>query len=377
MQIQSGPLPIRSVEAIPVSLPLLKPTLMGGGQKFTHSESLIVRLEAANGLIGWGEASAAPTMTGDLLPGMVAAVNRHLAPLLLGADALDYQALGERLARVIVGNTGAKAACEIALHDLVGKHLGRSLTEMLGDPLRDAIRVMHMLGNPTQEEDLDEALEKQRQGYRFIKLKVGVKPVAQEVELACALRDRLGADFWLCADANTGMSYAQAEQYVTCVRDAGLLFLEQPFRDDELAASAALARISPVPLCADEALHGLQQIRDWHAAGAIAGVNLKTIKLGGIAPTMQAARLSHSLGLAIDLAAKLGETSIGTSALVHLGYTLPNLDWGINPVSQYLADDLVRQPLHPEQGSVQLPRGPGLGVEVVESQVRRYRVALD
>lgn len=369
----SAPLIIRRVEAIPVRLPLLKPTLMGGGQAFHHSETMVVLIEAAGGLVGWGEASAAPTMTGDTLPGMLEAANRYLAPLLVGADASDYVALSQRLQRALVGNTGAKAACEIALHDLAGKHRGLSVTDLLGGAQRSAIRVMHMLGNPSPEEDLEEALQKQREGYGFIKLKVGVKPVAQEAELARTLRGALGVGYWLCADANTGMQPAQAHEYVQGVRDAGLLFLEQPFGDDDLEETVALARVSPVPLCADEALHGLRQIRQWHAAGAIAGVNLKTIKLGGLQPTMQAAQLSHSLGLKIDLAAKLGESSIGTAALVHLGYTVPNLDWGINPVSQYLAVDLVKQPLKPEQGSVVRPTAPGLGIEVDEEAVRKYR----
>jgi muconate cycloisomerase len=73
---KSESLIIRRVEAIAISMPLLKPVLMGGGQKFTHSESLIVRMEAANGVVGWGEASAAPSMTGDTLPGMVEAVDQ-------------------------------------------------------------------------------------------------------------------------------------------------------------------------------------------------------------------------------------------------------------------------------------------------------------
>jgi muconate cycloisomerase len=347
---------------------------MGGGQAFYHSECLVVLIEAANGMVGWGEASAAPSMTGDTLPGMLEAANRYLAPVLIGADASDYEALSQRLQRAIVGNTGAKAACEIALHDLAGKCLGKSVTELLGGKRRDSIRVMHMLGNPSPEEDLAESLEKQRAGYSFIKLKVGVKPVAQEAELARTLRRELGADYWLCADANTGMSRTQAYEYVEGAKDAGLLFLEQPFGDDELEETAALARISPVPLCADEALHGLRQIREWHAAGAIAGVNLKTIKLGGLQPTMQAAVLSDSLGLKIDLAAKLGESSIGTAALVHLAYTVPNLDWGANPVSQYLAVDLVRAPIKPHLGSVALPTGSGLGVEVDEATLRHHQV---
>jgi muconate cycloisomerase len=155
---------------------------------------------------------------------------------------------------------------------------------------------------------------------------------------------------------------------------AGLLYLEQPFRDNDLANTLALARVSTIPLCADESAHSVESIMAWHAAGAIAGVNLKTIKLGGIVPTLRAATVSHTLGLAINLASKTGESSIAVAALTHLGYTVPNLDWGININNHYLASDLVRQPLEQANGSVECPTGPGLGVDVDEQAVRRFRV---
>ena len=194
------PLAIRRVEAIPVSIPLVKPVLMGGGQEFRRSESLVVRIETTNGLFGWGEASAAPTMTGDTLPGMVEAVEKYLAPRLIGQNALDRALLAHRMSQTLIGNTGAKAACDIALHDLAGKHLGVSVTDLLGGRARERVLALAQLGNAKVEQDIAEAKAKQRQGYGFFKLKVGVKPVEQEIESAYALREALGPDAVLCAD---------------------------------------------------------------------------------------------------------------------------------------------------------------------------------
>src|ERR1700748_688990 len=80
------PLLIRRVDAIPVALPLEKPVKMSG-VTIAHAHNVVVRIEAADGTVGWGEAASAPTMTGDTLGGLVAAVRDHLAPLLLGQDA--------------------------------------------------------------------------------------------------------------------------------------------------------------------------------------------------------------------------------------------------------------------------------------------------
>ncbi len=369
----AAPLIIRRVEAIPVSVPLKHPALMGGGQRYEESETLIVRIEARNGLIGWGEASAAPTMTGDTLPGMVAAVEHHLAALLIGENALDRARLARRLALAVIGNTGAKAACDVAIHDLVGKYLGVPLTDLLGGKARDSLIALYQLANPTVEQDIEEAKARRRAGYRFFKLKVGVKSVEAEIESAHALRKALGPDVMLCADANMGMTPANARKFVLGAPDADILFLEQPFRDYDLTNMLALARISPIPLCADESAHSLEAIMEWQRAGAIAGVNLKTIKLGGICAVMRAATVSDALGLAVDLACKTGESGIGAAALVHMGYAVPNLDWGININNHYLATDLVKQPVHQANGSVTCPAGPGLGVEVDEAALRRFR----
>jgi L-alanine-DL-glutamate epimerase-like enolase superfamily enzyme len=314
-----APLTIRRVDAIPVELPLKKPILMGGGQRFDRAQTLLVRIEAANGTVGWGEASAAPTMTGDLLPGMVAAVRDHLGPMLLGRDALDRARLGREAAIRIIGNTGPKAACDLALFDLVGRHLGVSMVELLGGAVRDSVLTMCLLGNPDIAQDVTDAEAYSAQGYAFFKLKVGVKPVEEEIAAAIAVRKAIGPEPVLCADANMGMTFAAARRYVLGAADAGLAFLEQPFRDNDLNTTLALARISPIALCADESAHSLESIVEWQRAGAIDGVNLKTIKLGGTAATLRAAIVADSLGLAIDLASKIAESSIGTAGLVHLG----------------------------------------------------------
>ena len=372
----AAPLQIVAVQAIPLMLPLKKPMLMGGGQRFERSETLVVRIEAASGLVGWGEASAAPTMTGDTLPGMVAAVDAHLAPRLIGRNALDRARLSRELATAVIGNTGAKSACDVALNDLVGRHLGVSMTELLGGAVRDSVLTMCLLGNARIAEDIAEAKTLARQGYNFFKLKVGVKRVEEEIEAAFAVRKVIGSEAVLCADANMGMSKDAARKYVLGAADAGLAFLEQPFRDTDLAAALDLARMSPIPLCADESAHSLESIVDWQRAGAIGGVNLKMIKLGGIGATMRAAIVSDTLGLAIDLAGKIAESSIATAALIHLAYTIPNLDWGLNPTSHYLAEDIVTTPLAPHKGSSQRPTGAGLGIDVDERALRRYRAKL-
>ena len=111
-----------------------------------------------------------------------------------------------------------------------------------------------------------------------------------------------------------------------------------------------------------------------HRSGAIQGGNIKTIKMGGIAPTVHAMSVCGALGLNINLAGKVAESSIAAAAIVQLGCLAPNLDWGLNITNHYLAEDVTDAPLLIEHGTVRRPRGPGLGVAVSEAKVKRLRL---
>jgi muconate cycloisomerase len=365
-------LSIRRVDAIPVALPLKKPMKMAG-VTITHADNLLVRIEAAGGLVGWGEAASAPTMTGDTLGGLVAAVRDHLAPLLIGQDASTRPALLVALRRVLIGNPGAHSAVEMALLDLAGRAAGRSLIDLVGGAKRHAVAPMWLLGNATPEQDIEEAHRKQREGFGFFKLKIGTKKLSDEIAGTLVLREALGPDVPLCADANGGLSLEDARAYVQHTRAAGLLFLEQPLDPHDLDGLAELTRVSTIPIGADEAIHSLADISAQAQCG-VRGLSLKLIKLGGIGAALEAAALSARLGLSLNIAAKIAESSIATAAAVHLACAAPSADWGVSLTHFYLAEDLVRAPLSLRDGSVALPTAPGLGVDVDEAAVEQLRV---
>src|SRR5262249_48619683 len=114
------PLIIRRIDAIPVALPLKTPMKMAA-ETITTANNLLVRAEAADGTVGWGEAASAPTMTGDTQWGLVAAVRDHLAPMLVGKDARDWATLRPSLHRALLGNGGAHSAVELAVLDMTGR----------------------------------------------------------------------------------------------------------------------------------------------------------------------------------------------------------------------------------------------------------------
>jgi muconate cycloisomerase len=256
--------------------------------------------------------------------------------------------------------------------DLIGRASGKRLIDIVARPRRSGVNPMWLLGNRTPEEDVDEAHRKQKEGFDFFKLKIGVKPLAKEVAIAFAVRDALPKTP-LCADANCGLPLASARIYVEKTRKARLMFVEQPLAYDDVEGLKKLARGTKVPIGVDEGIHSLADIATCAKAGA-GGVSLKLIKLGGITAAIEAGKLCQRLGLSVNIAAKIAESSISSAAALHLACAVPKVDWGVSLTHFYLAEDIVRRPLPLAGGLVPLPDGPGLGVDVDESAVERFRV---
>jgi L-alanine-DL-glutamate epimerase-like enolase superfamily enzyme len=365
---------ITHIEPIVVALPMTQVMKMAGVE-IASAENLLVRIESDDGVVGWGESASAPTMTGETPASMLAAV-QYLAPALLGEDAAEIGAASARMDARMYGNQSAKAAIEIALHDLVGHATGKAVWELLGKQLRSRVPALWMLGTGNEQADLDEAARKKAAGFVSYKIKVGVAGVEADARRTARICELLSDGALVSADANQGYDVEQALAYVRAVEGTSLAFLEQPVRADDLEGMARVAQASRIPIGADEGLHCLADIREHHAAQAASGGSLKLIKLGGLRPALAAARLCETLAWKVNLACKVAESSIATAAVLHLAAVVPSLEWGTSLTNQYLADDLASAPIAVVAGYASVPQGLGLGIEVDEARVREYRLRM-
>ena len=364
---------IKRIAPIAVSLPMIKPVKMSL-EEVSRAINALVRLETDDGVVGWGEAASAPTMTGETVESMVAAV-RYLAPFLEGLPADDIAAVMGRADRYLYGNRSAKSVIEMALHDALGRSTGKPVYELLGGKRRDRIPALRMIGGGSTGADVEEAVRRKAEGYVAYKIKVGVAGPLEDAERTRKMCDALGKNVLICANANQGWSVEQAIAYVQAVADTTLEFFEQPVAGDDIEGMVRVAQASRVKIGFDEGLHGLDDLRRHHDAGAAHGCSLKTIKLGGLQPVYDAALLCEKLGMKVNLACKIAESGIAAAAMLHLAAAVPSLDWGVSVSSQYLADDVLKEPIRFADGHFEVPAGPGLGIEVDEAKVRRYTLA--
>ena len=363
---------IRKVEPIAVSIPMLKPIKMAGVE-LRAADNVLVRIETDDGVVGWGEASSAPSMTGETVESMMAAV-RYLAPYVIGSGLEDIGEVSKRMNRAMYGNNGAKSAIEIGLHDVLGKASGKPVFELLGGKRRDRVPVLRMIAASNAEADVAEARRAKAEGYVAFKVKVGTGDPRLDAERTRLVCEAIRGDVLISADANQGWSTDQAVEFVRALEGSGLDFFEQPVMGENLAGMAKVASAASFPIGCDEGVHHLHDIRRHHEARAAQGASLKTIKLGGLKPVCDAAALCEALGMKVNLAGKISESGIATAAVLHLAAAVPALDWGVSPTSPYLTEDVITNPMKISRGRVEIPTGPGLGIEVDERQVRKFAV---
>ena len=318
-----------------------------GRRDVARADNVLVRVESDNGVVGWGEAASAPTMTGETTASMMAAV-AQITPVLSGVSADDFAKISAAMDAAMYGNTGAKAAIEIALHDGVARAAGQPLHALFGAKRRSRIPVLAVIGSTDEAADLREAEARWAAGYRAFKIKVGIaapEADAARTRAVCRMLKARGEGVWSRPTPIRALSVEEALRYVAELGDCGLDFFEQPVHAHNLDGMARVAAASRVPIGADEGIHSLDDIERHHARNAAAGVSLKAIKLGGLRAMFEACRLCDRLGMKVNISCKTGESSVASAAALHLAATVPALAWGLTLTNHGLAEDVAAEPL--------------------------------
>lgn len=367
---------ITQIEAIPVCVPLKK----GLSTKTAHGEHVvspyvIVKIHTDAGLVGLGEATLAPRWSGETSQGCRAVLRELIIPALLGENPLAIHHLRSVMNRVVKLNPFTKAAVEMALWDLLGKHAGVPIHELLGGPLHKEFPIKMVIGafDIPQAKSLAERFLKQ--GTRALKVKVGID-VAEDVARVAAVRELAPADCSISVDANCGWSFTEARRALQALEAYSVCVAEQPIPPGDPLALAELRRGTTIPIMADESIFTLED--GWQLAVARAAdvLSLYPGKHGGIAATIEIANLAKGAGMACTIGSNL-ELGIGTAAMLQVAAVLGVVDCHTYPADLigpcYHEADLLKQPLTLGPTVARLPEGPGLGVELDEAQLNKYR----
>jgi len=370
-RVTDGPsIEIAAIELRLVALPLVRPFRTSFGEE-RDKVAVLVRLETPDGVTGWGEcvASPSPLYSEEFNDAAWLAIRDHLGPPLLDAGPLDPHGLVAAMSWVR-GHRMSKAALEMAFLDAWLRARDGSLAAFLGAE-RDRVACGVSVGIAASPEALVEQVAGYVEaGYRRVKLKIepgwDVQPVTA-VANACP-----GTP--LSVDANA--AYRLADLPVFEALDAlDLVMVEQPLGHEDLLEHAVLARRIATPVCLDESIRSAADARAALELGACRIVNIKQGRVGGLLEARRVHDVSREHGAPVWCGGML-ETGIGRAANLALaalpGFTLPG---DISASDRYFAEDLTEPHRMAPDGTMAVPRGPGLGLEPLpdrlEARTRR------
>jgi len=280
---------------------------------------------------------------------------------IIGTDETDVSGLHRRLDSIALGNTSAKAAVDLAIHDLLAKRAGLPLHRFLGGSGTDRMLTDMTIGIESKEVTIQKAVKHHREGFRALKVKVGLD-LESDIRRVAAIRDALGKGVEIRVDANQGYSVEQAKRFCEEMHTLGVVFVEQPVKAEDYAGLKAVKEGSRVPIMADECVRSLEDARRIARDGAADLMNIKLMKSGGLMQAVQINSVAEAAGIG-TMVGCMGEIQASIAAGLHFALSSENVKYADLDSHFNIIDD-PSSGLVFEEGHLVAPDGPGLGISI-------------
>ncbi len=374
---------IASINVFPVRLPMIRSFSFASGSAGKAGGTaphVFVKVTGSDGAVGWGEGRPVTGWSSETFETITETLRRHLAPALIGAAILDRWDLHRRMQRVLGRNpsTGqpiARAALDMAIHDLGAQSAGMSLRRFLGGSnARRKMALSYTLTGHDRASILAEMNEARPQGFIHFNFKAAVAPET-DVEVAETVKAEIPTGGFVWADANQGFQLHAARKVARAFESIGVDVLEQPLPADQFGQMRALRQSSAIPLAVDEASVGAADFFQYAAEGLVDFLVIKVTRSGGIWPTLQQIAIAEAAGLPLLVSGLtdglLTKVAVCQTALA-FGFAGPAALNG----SQF-TDESMLFPHKAEiehDGAVHLNDAPGIGVAPDEDGLREVCV---
>lgn len=381
---------ITNVEAFAVNV-ALHPLEAGGIAPYVTNhgdlesvDRVLVRVETDDGITGWGEMRVflSPSAT-------ISVIEDGIAPIVIGRSPFEVESFRRLLFIEYTNVEMFFAPIEVACWDIVGKTLEKPVYELLGGWTAPdvterrldtqygettAVEIAYCLGILSPEDSRDPAAHAADAGYRVLKTKAG-RDWRQDVDRIVAMHDEVGGALEFRLDPNQGWRVDEAMRVCARLAEEGihLQYIEQPIRVDAHESLAALRHQGHQPIAANEDTYARHNLRSLIGRGAIDAAVVDLTPAGGISGVRQAVAIAEDAGVPVahHCAFDLG---VRTAAILHTVSGIPG--FSLVPDSAYDAwvDDVIVDPLTVDDGAIEIPDGPGLGVSVDAAKLEKYRI---
>ncbi|WP_274652056.1 dipeptide epimerase [Paenibacillus humicola] len=356
---------ISSIVVRKIAVPLRKP--FKTALRTVHTaESAIVRIETACGRSGWGEAPPTMAITGESLASIEAFI-LGIAPALTGEPVLEFERLLPRIHGAAAGNGSAKAALDMALHDLIAQHYGVPLYVWLGG-CRSELETDYTVSVGDPRDMGDDAAEYADLGFSALKLKVGLGGADLDLARIREVRARVGPHLKLRLDANQGWEPKTAIRIIRKIEDEGLNveWVEQPVKARDIEGLRQVTEAVDTDIMADESVFTPRDALEVLQRRACDAINIKLMKAGGVQRAAVISRMAEACGVPCMIGSMM-ETRIGITAAAHLAAGLRHITHVDLDAPLMMAADAVIGGVVYDACRMRLGDEPGLGIRGLAS----------
>jgi len=356
---------ISSIRTSILKAPLKKPFITSL-RRVDTLEDLVVIVECDDGSVGYGEGAPAPVITGETMGSMIATIE-YIKPYILGKEIEDFDTILNIMHNLILKNTTAKSALEIALYDLKAKAVKQPLYQMLGGT-QTHFKTDITISMGEVDKMIEDSLDAVSLGYDTLKIKIGDNP-QKDIERVKAIHNALDKHIKLRLDANQGWTAKESITLLHALEKENIIaqFIEQPVPADDIEGLRYIKERVQTPLLADESIFGVKDARRLLEMQAIDYVNIKLAKTAGITQALELADLSKEFGVKCMMGCML-EGPISVAAGVHVAsakadvITMLDLD-----AVSLLTSHPVETSIVFNESEIILSDSAGLGVSLVTS----------